>query len=60
MDELHWFVSPKLLGSDARAALGPLAVKRLAEALELGRVAVSRVGPDLHVHARLDSAKLRA
>jgi diaminohydroxyphosphoribosylaminopyrimidine deaminase/5-amino-6-(5-phosphoribosylamino)uracil reductase len=59
-DELHWFVSPKLLGADARPALGPLAVRRLAEAIAPERVAVARVGPDLHVHARFDSAKLRA
>jgi diaminohydroxyphosphoribosylaminopyrimidine deaminase/5-amino-6-(5-phosphoribosylamino)uracil reductase len=60
VDELHWFVAPRLLGCEGRAALGPLAVTRLAGAVELGRVAVARVGPDLHVHARLDSAKLRA
>ena len=60
VDELHWFVAPRLLGCEGRAALGPLAVARLAGAVPLGRVAVTRVGPDLHVHARLDSAKLRA
>jgi diaminohydroxyphosphoribosylaminopyrimidine deaminase/5-amino-6-(5-phosphoribosylamino)uracil reductase len=60
VDELHWFVAPKLLGADARPALGPLAVARLAGAADLGRIRVARVGPDLHVHARLDSAKLRA
>jgi hypothetical protein len=53
-------VAPKLLGAEAKPALGPLAVARLAGAADLGRIGVARVGPDLHVHARLDSAKLRA
>ena len=32
VDELHWFAAPQLLGADARPAVGPLGVARLAAA----------------------------
>ena len=53
VDELHWFVAPRLLGADGVPALGPLGVAALARAVQLEDVAVRRVGPDLHVSARL-------
>lgn len=49
VDEVHWFVSPRLLGGDARPALGPLGGKRLAGLPALGPVRVRRVGDDVHV-----------
>jgi diaminohydroxyphosphoribosylaminopyrimidine deaminase/5-amino-6-(5-phosphoribosylamino)uracil reductase len=48
VDELHWFVAPKLLGADGRPALGPLGVSRLADAPQLATVAWRRAGDDLH------------
>ena len=31
VDEVHWFVAPRLLGEEGRAALGPLGLRRLGE-----------------------------
>ncbi len=53
VDEVHWFVAPKLLGGDGRAALGPLAVRSLARAPSLRDVSTRRLGDDLHVWGRL-------
>jgi diaminohydroxyphosphoribosylaminopyrimidine deaminase/5-amino-6-(5-phosphoribosylamino)uracil reductase len=53
VDEVHWFVAPRLLGGDARAALGPLAVRSLARAPILRDVSTRRLGDDLHVWGRL-------
>lgn len=53
VDELHWFAAPKLLGGDARPALGALRIERLAEAAMLADVSTRRVGDDLHVRARV-------
>lgn len=55
VDEVHWFVAPKLIGGDGREALGPLALRALSKAATLSDVRVRRVGPDLHVHGRLDA-----
>lgn len=35
VDELHWIVSPRLLGADGRPGLGPLGLRRLADAPRL-------------------------
>jgi len=53
VDEVNWFVAPALLGSDARAALGPLGIRRLDEAGRLRDIRQRRVGVDLHVCGRL-------
>jgi len=53
VDEVHWFVSAKLLGADARPALGALAVARLADAVALEAPVVKRVGDDVYVRGRL-------
>jgi diaminohydroxyphosphoribosylaminopyrimidine deaminase/5-amino-6-(5-phosphoribosylamino)uracil reductase len=53
VDELHWFVSARLLGGDARPALGALAVARLADAFTLEAPVVRRVGDDVYVRGRL-------
>jgi diaminohydroxyphosphoribosylaminopyrimidine deaminase/5-amino-6-(5-phosphoribosylamino)uracil reductase len=56
VDELHWFSAPRLLGGDARPALGELRVATLARAPELHDVRVRRVGRDLHWSGRLEAA----
>jgi len=49
VDELHWFIAPRLLGADGIPSLGSLHVGTLREALALEAVTVRRVGEDLHV-----------
>ncbi len=53
VDELHWLVSARLLGGDARPALGPLAVRRLADSLVVEVTALRRIGDDIHLRGRL-------
>jgi diaminohydroxyphosphoribosylaminopyrimidine deaminase/5-amino-6-(5-phosphoribosylamino)uracil reductase len=53
VDEVHWFVSPTLLGADGRAALAELGVARLARRPRLEGVRVERMGEDLHVQGRI-------
>jgi diaminohydroxyphosphoribosylaminopyrimidine deaminase/5-amino-6-(5-phosphoribosylamino)uracil reductase len=53
VDEVHWFVSARLLGGDARPALGGLAVARLADAVALEAPLVRRIGGDVYVRGRL-------
>jgi diaminohydroxyphosphoribosylaminopyrimidine deaminase/5-amino-6-(5-phosphoribosylamino)uracil reductase len=50
IDEVHWMLAPKLIGSDGRPGLGPLELERLAEAVRLDSVEARRRGDDLHVH----------
>jgi diaminohydroxyphosphoribosylaminopyrimidine deaminase/5-amino-6-(5-phosphoribosylamino)uracil reductase len=54
VDELHWFAAPRLLGGDARPALGTLALARLADAFRLRDPELRRLGPDLYLRARLE------
>lgn len=49
VDEVHWFVAPRLLGGDARPALGPLRLRRLDHATLLERSEVRRLGRDWYV-----------
>jgi len=60
VDELHWILAPKLLGSDGRPAIGPLALPRLADAPQLEVLRTRRLGRDTHVHARPLPAAPRA
>ena len=53
VDEVHWFVAPRLLGADAVAALGALCIRDLASAIALDAVRVQRVGGDLHVRGAI-------
>ncbi|MGI9432855.1 MAG: hypothetical protein ACR2PQ_11610, partial [Myxococcota bacterium] len=57
--EVHWFAAPTFLGGDARAAIGPLEVARLADRAQLELRRVRRLGRDLYVHALMDTAKHR-
>lgn len=52
VDEIHWILAPMLIGGDGRAALGPLALPRLADAPRLDVLRTRRLGRDTHVHAR--------
>ncbi len=52
VDELHWFVSPKLVGGDGAAALGPIGVARVAGAPILASPQVRRLGDDVLVSGR--------
>lgn len=51
VDEVHWMLAPKLIGSDGRAGLGPLELRRLRDAIDLEPRSVRRRGEDWHVHA---------
>jgi diaminohydroxyphosphoribosylaminopyrimidine deaminase/5-amino-6-(5-phosphoribosylamino)uracil reductase len=57
VDELVWFVAPRLLGADARPAIGPLAVRELDAAPAFAIERVARLGPDLLVEARAGGAR---
>ena len=52
-------IRPALLGADARAAIGPLEVGRLAHRTQLEVRKVRRLGPDLYVHALMETPKPR-
>jgi diaminohydroxyphosphoribosylaminopyrimidine deaminase/5-amino-6-(5-phosphoribosylamino)uracil reductase len=51
VDELHWFAAPRLLGADARPAVGPLALRLLRDAPAFRIAALRRLGPDVHLRA---------
>lgn len=53
VDEVHWFLAPRLIGGDGRPALGALGLERLSDALSLDAVDVRRCGPDLHLSGRV-------
>jgi diaminohydroxyphosphoribosylaminopyrimidine deaminase/5-amino-6-(5-phosphoribosylamino)uracil reductase len=52
VDELHWIVSPKLVGGDGAAALGPLGVGRLVDAPLLASPRIRRLGEDVCISGR--------
>jgi len=53
VDRLVLFVAPALLGGDAVAAVGPLALRRARDAVRVAGLAVARVGPDLVLEGRV-------
>lgn len=53
VDEIHWFVAPRLLGTEARASLGTLGVERLRDAPRLELARARRCGADWWFTARL-------
>ena len=59
VDEVHWFAAPALLGADARPAIGPLELTRLGSRIRLEVREVRRLGPDLYVHALMDTVNSR-
>ncbi len=56
VDEVHWMFAPKMIGAEGRAALGPLALTRLADAVALQDPQVRRRGDDLHLVAKVKRA----
>ncbi len=59
-DRLILFLAPLLFGGDAIPAIGDLGVVRPSGAVRLERVAVTHIGPDLVVEARLRYARGRS
>jgi len=53
VDRVVLFVAPALLGGDAVAAVGPLALRRARDAVRVAGLAVARVGPDLVLEGRV-------
>lgn len=49
VDEVHWFLAPRLIGDDGRPALGAMGIRRLQDALRIEQIAVRRCGSDLHL-----------
>jgi len=47
VDRIEWFRAPLLLGADAKPAVGPLGLEKLAGAARYVRVGVREAGPDL-------------
>lgn len=47
IDRIEWFRAPMLLGAEGRPGIGPLGLKKLADAPRFARVAIREVGPDL-------------
>ena len=60
VDELLWFAAPKLLGADARPAIGALGLARVAAAPAFAIARVRRFGPDLLVEAHPDGGGTRS
>jgi diaminohydroxyphosphoribosylaminopyrimidine deaminase/5-amino-6-(5-phosphoribosylamino)uracil reductase len=52
VDELCWFVAPRLLGGDARPAVGRLGLRELAAAPGFALREARRLGPDLLLELR--------
>jgi len=53
VDELHWFVAPRVLGGDGRPSVGDLGLRSLVESPLLdGRM--GRVGDDLYIRGPVD------
>ncbi len=59
VDELHWFTAPRLIGAEGRPAVGPLALRSLADAVELEDLRVRRLGGDLYLRGRPRRAPAR-
>jgi diaminohydroxyphosphoribosylaminopyrimidine deaminase/5-amino-6-(5-phosphoribosylamino)uracil reductase len=57
VDEVHWFVAPRLLGGDARPALGALGLRTLARAPELSEARMRKIGRDVHWVGRLEAGR---
>ncbi|MFP8881304.1 MAG: bifunctional diaminohydroxyphosphoribosylaminopyrimidine deaminase/5-amino-6-(5-phosphoribosylamino)uracil reductase RibD [Myxococcota bacterium] len=58
VDELHWFVAPRILGGDGRASMGALGLARLVRSPEV-EARVGRAGRDVYIrgHVRYPDRK---
>ncbi len=52
VDELHWFVAPRVLGGDGRASVGALGLSRLVRSPYVA-ARVGRAGPDVYIRGRV-------
>jgi diaminohydroxyphosphoribosylaminopyrimidine deaminase/5-amino-6-(5-phosphoribosylamino)uracil reductase len=52
VDEIYWFVAPKLVGSEGICSVGSLRLERMSQALQLEFRSVERQGVDLLIIAR--------
>jgi diaminohydroxyphosphoribosylaminopyrimidine deaminase/5-amino-6-(5-phosphoribosylamino)uracil reductase len=59
VDEMHWFVAPRLLGGDGRPALGDLGLNALIETPQL-EGQVRRVGADLYLQGPIRNSTGRS
>ena len=55
VDEVHWMLAAKLVGSDGRPGLGALGLEAIDDAIRLEAPQVSRLGADLYVRGRVAS-----
>jgi diaminohydroxyphosphoribosylaminopyrimidine deaminase/5-amino-6-(5-phosphoribosylamino)uracil reductase len=53
IDELHWFVAPRVLGGDGRPAVGDLGLRSLVESPQLD-ACMGRAGCDLYIRGSVD------
>jgi diaminohydroxyphosphoribosylaminopyrimidine deaminase / 5-amino-6-(5-phosphoribosylamino)uracil reductase len=53
VDEVHWFLAPRLIGEEGRPALGKLALGALRDAVALDALRIDRCGDDLHLSGRV-------
>jgi diaminohydroxyphosphoribosylaminopyrimidine deaminase / 5-amino-6-(5-phosphoribosylamino)uracil reductase len=53
VDKVQFFFAPKIIGGDGRMMIGGLAIGKMAHAISLKNIALSRVGEDLLVSAYL-------
>jgi diaminohydroxyphosphoribosylaminopyrimidine deaminase/5-amino-6-(5-phosphoribosylamino)uracil reductase len=57
VDEVHWFAAPTWLGEEGRPALGALGLERLGSRPVLADSKVSRLGEDLYLRGRVETAQ---
>ncbi|MDR1959734.1 MAG: bifunctional diaminohydroxyphosphoribosylaminopyrimidine deaminase/5-amino-6-(5-phosphoribosylamino)uracil reductase RibD [Planctomycetaceae bacterium] len=54
IDECHIFIAPKLIGGEnAVTPLGGIGLEKMLEAVEIPKMEVTTVGPDVYLHGRL-------
>jgi diaminohydroxyphosphoribosylaminopyrimidine deaminase/5-amino-6-(5-phosphoribosylamino)uracil reductase len=53
VDEIHWLIAPRLIGSGGKPALAELRPIPLSDAVSLRDVSTRRLGPDVHVKGAL-------
>lgn len=52
VDEIHWFVAPRVLGGEGRASMGALGLSRLLRSPEV-EARVGRVGRDVYIRGHV-------
>lgn len=57
VDQVLVFFAPKLIGGDGRPMLGPLGVRRVQQALRLGRLTVRRFASDVLVATQMQDTE---